>query len=404
MAKILAVNAGSSTLKFKLFSLPSGKVLTSGVAERIGDANNHAGDFIITDSQGVKHVTQHVMETHQAAVDLLLKGLIDHKILNSLEEIDGIGHRVVQGGKHFSDSHLVDEETFKIIESLVPLAPLHNPAHLIGIRAFQKALPNCPNVAVFDTAFHQTMDIVEKLYPIPYEDSIKYDIYKYGAHGTSHKYLSEVAKKKYFKNRKHTKIITMHIGSGASLSAIKDGVCIDTTMGLTPLAGIMMGTRTGDIDPSIMNYYCRCTGKTPDEVFEIYNKKSGLLGVSGISSDTRDIEDAIEKGDERAILATKMYISRIAKYVGQYFVELGGCDMLVCSAGVFENSPLFRQYLADYLRPALGVKLIDSVNQKCRKGVGGIISTKDSKIKVAVIPTDEELMIAKDTQRIANIK
>lgn len=400
MKKIMAVNAGSSTLKFKLFEMPTGKILTSGIAERIGQ---DMGRFTIADKQGVKHSIDIKLEDHAKAVDLLLNGLIQHGILKDLSEINGIGHRIVQGGKYFNDSHIVDEETENIIEQLIPLAPLHNAAHLVGIRAFKQALPNCPNVAVFDTAFHTTMDLCEKLYPIPYEDSIKYDIYKYGAHGTSHKYLSQVAISIYLNNRKDTRIISMHIGSGCSLCAIKDGKCIDTSMGLTPLAGVMMSTRTGDIDPSIMTYYMKRSGKSAEEIYDIYNKKSGLLGVSGISLDTRDLEKGMEEGNERAKLATDMFISRIAKYVGSYFVELGHVDMLIFSAGVFENSSLYRKLLVDYLKEPLGLELDEKLNEETIKGKGGLISTKNSKIPMAVIPTDEELMIALDTLRIANL-
>lgn len=398
--KIMCVNAGSSTVKFKLFLMPEGKVLTSGIAERIGQ---QIGRFSIVDKNGVKQTKDVPLPNHEVAVDMLLKGLIEYGILKDLKEITGIGHRIVQGGKYFSDSHIVDEKTEQIIEDLIPLAPLHNAAHLVGIRAFKKALPDVPEVVVFDTAFHQTMELGEKLYPIPYEDSIKYDIYKYGAHGTSHKYLSQVAIKEYLNNKEDSRIITMHIGSGCSLCAIKDGKCIDTSMGLTPLAGVMMSTRTGDIDPSIMTYYMKKSGKTAEEIYQIYNKQSGLLGVSGVSLDTRDLEKGMEEGNERCILATNMFISRIAKYVGSYFVELGRVDMLVFSAGVFENSSLYRKLLVDYLKEALGLELDEEQNEKCIRGVGGLISTKNSKIPMAVIPTDEEYMIAQDTIRIAKL-
>lgn len=398
----MSVNAGSSTLKFKLFEMPSQKVLTSGIAERIGQPS---GCFKIKDLNGETHSMELPIENHSKAVDLLLKGLIEHHIIKDLHEIAGIGHRVVQGGKYFSDSHIVDAETEARIEELIPLAPLHNAAHLVGIRAFKEALPNCPNVVVFDTAFHQTMALSEKLYPIPYEDSVNYDIYKYGAHGTSHKYLSQKAINTYLKGKKHTNIITMHIGSGASLCAIKDGKCVDTSMGLTPLAGIMMSTRCGDVDPSIMTYYMKKSGKTAEEIYDIYNKKSGLLGVSGISPDTRDIEKAIlVDHNERAELACQMYTSRIAKYVGQYFVELGHVDMLVFSAGVYENSPYFRKRLVEYLAEPLGLELDEEANNKAYGGKEVVISTPKSKIPMVVIPTDEELMICLDTVRIANIK
>ena len=283
------------------------------------------------------------------------------------------------------------------------LDPLHAEAHLTCFNAFKKALPKVGEVAVFDTAFHQTMKPEEYMYAVPYDYYEKYSVRKYGAHGTSHKYLSEVVDEEYLADKAHKNVITLHIGSGASVSAVKDGKCIATSMGLTPLAGVMMGTRTGDIDPSVMPYLCTCTGKDAQEIYDIFNHKSGLLGISGISNDTRDVEDAYNKGDEKSHLAIDMYTTKIAEYIMMYYGKLGSCDMIVCSAGVFENAPLYRKLTFDKVSEALGIKIDENLNEVTRLGKEGIISAPESKIPVLVLPTDEELMIALDTARLLKL-
>lgn len=412
--KIMCVNAGSSSLKFKLYEMDDSAsqetklrdkakhltVLTSGIVERIGHED---GIFTIKKPGGFKHTDVLPVKNHDEAVKLLLNGLIEYGIIKDLDEINGVGNRVVQGGKYFSDSALFDEDTYKKIEELVPLDPLHAEAHLTCFNAFKKALPKVGEVAVFDTAFHQTMKPEEYMYAVPYEYYEKYSVRKYGAHGTSHKYLSEVVDEEYLADKDHKNVITLHIGSGASVSAVKDGKCIATSMGLTPLAGVMMGTRTGDIDPSVMPYLCTCTGKDAQEIYDIFNHKSGLLGISGISNDTRDVEDAYNKGDEKSHLAIDMYTTKIAEYIMMYYGKLGSCDMIVCSAGVFENAPLYRKLTFDKVSEALGIKIDENLNEVTRLGKEGIISAPDSKIPVLVLPTDEELMIALDTARLLKL-
>lgn len=391
MSKVIAVNAGSSSLKFKLYEMPEEKVICSGLLERIGLEN---GDFVfkMNDQTFKKDV---ILKDHEIAVKYLVESLLEHKCVESLDEIKGIGHRVVQGGHYFKDSVIFDEEAEKLIESLIPLAPLHNKAHLVGYRAFKKILPNVKSVAVFDTAYHQTMEAEDYMYACSYEYYEKYMVRKYGAHGTSHKFLAQEAKK-YTTGKK---VITCHIGSGASICANYDGKCVSTSMGLTPLAGIMMGTRTGDIDASVMNYLITETGKTAEEIYQEFNKKSGLYGICGYS-DTRDVETAIENGNEKAILAYKMYARRITDYIGQYYARLGGCDLIVFSAGVGENSSTMRKNVSENLKEAFGIIIDDELNNKTVHGEFGIITKPESKIKVVVIPTDEEAMIARDIVRL----
>jgi len=391
MAKVMAVNAGSSSLKFKLYEMPEEKVLCSGNAERIGHEDAIFG--IKWNGESEKKILP--ILDHAKAVELVVQAMLEKGIVKDMNEIKAVGHRIVQGGKYFSHSELFTKDTEDKIESLIPLAPLHNKAHLVGFRAFKKILPDVTNVAVFDTAFHQTMEEEDYVFPIPYEFTEKYDCRRYGAHGTSHKYLSEVAVK-YIPEVKHSRIISCHIGSGASITAIKDGKCVATSMGLTPLGGIMMGTRTGDLDPSVMNYLCKCTGKNVEEMYQIFNKQSGFLGVSGVSNDSRDVLNACDEGNKRAILANKLFIRRIADYIGQYFVRLGGADIIVFSAGIGENSARTREEICDTIGEALGVKINKEFNATIR-GKEALLSTPDSKIKVAIIPTDEEVMIARDT-------
>ena len=394
MAKVMAVNAGSSSLKFKLYEMPEEKVICSGIAERIG----HDDGIFQIKYNGQNDKTIVPLPDHAVAVKLLLDALIEKGIIKSLDEIKATGHRIVQGGKYFSKSAEFNDETEAKIESLIPLAPLHNGAHWVGFRAFKKVLPGVPAAAVFDTAYHQTMIEEDYIFPIPYEYSEKYDIRRYGAHGTSHNYLA-IEGAKYVEGIKNPKIISCHLGSGASITAIKDGKCVATSMGLTPLGGIMMGTRTGDLDPSVFNYLVTCTGKSAEEIYQIMNKKSGYLGVSGISNDTRDVEAAAAKGDKRAILADRLFVRRIADYIGQYFVRLGGADLIIFSAGIGENSGPYRQKILDEIAPALGITYDKELNLPLR-GKEALISLPDSKIKVAVIPTDEEVMIARDAYEL----
>lgn len=395
---VMAVNAGSSSIKFKLYEIKNERVILSGIVDRIG----HIDAIFKMNFNGEERKAILPVKNHEIGVDLILEKLVEFKIVESIEEIQGVGHRIVQGGKYFQDSAVLNKDTEDKIEALIPLAPLHNAAHLVGFRAFKKALPKLGNVAVFDTAFHQTMEEQDFLYPIPYEYYQKHDIRRYGAHGTSHKYLAEEAAK-LMSEVKHPRVITCHIGSGSSLCAVNDGVCVATSMGLTPLGGVMMGTRTGDIDPSVMFFACQEEGKDVKEMYQIFNKKSGLLGISGVSNDTRDIEDAALKGNKRAILAQKMFARRVADFIGQYFVRLGGADMIVFSAGIGENAPIYRKLIVDQIKEALGVEIDEELNSKVR-GKLAVLSTPKSKIRVSVIPTDEELMILRDTVRLLNLK
>lgn len=398
MYKVMAVNCGSSSLKYKLYEMPEEKVLCSGNVERIG---LEMGIF------GIKFGDESIkkelpVKDHAVGAKLVLDALTEYGIVKDLAEIKCVGHRVVQGGKYFSKSAEFDEKNAGIIESLTPLDPLHAPAHITGWKAFNEALPGVPSIAVFDTAFHQTMEEQDYLFPIPYEMSEKYDCRRYGAHGTSHNYLADTAINHYFGGKKEgTSILSCHIGSGSSLCAIKDGKCIATTMGLTPLGGVMMGTRTGDMDPSVMDYLCSQSGKSVDEMYDIFNKKSGLLGVSGISSDTRDIEDAAKKGDKRALLSAQLFARRVADFIGQYYVRLGHVDMIIFSAGIGENSGYFRRLILKEVEEALGLEIDYELNEGLR-GKEAMLSKPNSKIKVIVLPTDEEVMIARDCMKRIN--
>ncbi len=396
MTKVMAVNAGSSSLKFQLFNMPSEEVLTSGIFERIG---LEEGIFTIK-YNGQKKTVNCPIPDHQVAVDMLLKALIEEGIVENLSDINAVGHRIVHGGEYFNDSAVVDADVENKVEELCELAPLHNPAHLIGYRAFRDALPGVGHVFTFDTAFHQTLAKENFLYPLPYEYYTDLKVRRYGAHGTSHKYVSEQAA--LMLDKEDTKVIVCHLGNGASLSAVKNGVCIDTSMGFTPLAGVMMGTRCGDVDPSIMPYLCDKLGKTPAEMLEIYNKKSGMLGISRISSDSRDIEDAYFAGNEDAIMTSELYANIVAKFVGSYYVELGGCDAIAFTAGLGENAAYIRSLIVEKLEAAFNVKLDEELNGK-RGSDNRVISTEDSSIKVMVIPTNEEVMIARDTVRLLGL-
>ena len=386
--KILSINAGSSSLKYTLFEMPEEKVLVSGVFERIGMDKSMYSIKI----NGEKREIEAELKDHKKAFEILIEELIKNNIVESLDEIKGIGHRVAHGGSYFDKTVVVDEDVIGKIEELIALAPLHNGPAVTGIRAAQAVCPNAVNTVVFDTAFHQTMEEENYLYAVPYEWCEDYKIRRYGMHGTSHKYVASYANK--LLGRMDTKLITCHIGNGASISAVKDGKCINTSMGLTPNAGLIMGTRCGDIDASIVPYIMKQLKLKPDEVDTILNKKSGLLGISGVSSDSRDIEDGIYNGNERCILAQKMYVRRIIDYIAKYYVELEGCDAIIFTAGVGENSIHTRKEVINGLK-VLGVKLDEKAND-CRGKVQKI-SADDSSIPVYVIPTNEELMIARDT-------
>ena len=398
MTKIMAVNAGSSSLKFQLFQMPSEEVITSGIVERIG---MDEGIFTIK-YNGEKKTMKCPISNHQEAVEMLLKALVDEGIVKRLDEINAVGHRIVHGGEYFNDSAIVDDDVIKKVEELCELAPLHNPAHLIGYHAFHGALPHIQHVFTFDTAFHQTLDKERYLYPLPMEFYTDLKVRKYGAHGTSHKYVSQQVQD-MLGNPSESRIIVCHLGNGASISAILNGECIDTSMGFTPLAGVMMGTRCGDVDPSIMPYLCKKLNKTPDEVLEIYNKKSGMLGISGISSDSRDIENALfNEGDDRALLTGLLYARIVSKYIGSYYAELGGCDAIAFTAGVGENAAYLRRIIIDDISRAFGVFLDEELNS-IRSDENRVISHQYSQIKVMVIPTNEEVMIARDTVRLLGL-
>ena len=385
--KIISINAGSSSLKFSLINMENENVIANGVFERIGIDGKYTIKF-----NGQKYEKEEQLNNHNDAVNILLKELINLKIVNTLDEIEGVGHRVVQGKDIFDKTVIVDDEVMKKLDSIKHFAPLHNPANMLGIEAFKKALPNVPNTVVFDTAFHQTMNKETYLYAVPYEWYEKYGIRKYGAHGTSHRYITETTAQ--ILNTDKFKLISCHIGNGASITAIKDEKCIDTSMGFTPLAGVMMGTRSGDIDPSLLPPVMENENKNIDEIINDLNKKSGVLGLSGISSDMRDLETAYNEGNERAILTMNKYVRRITDYIAQYYVLLNGADVIAFTAGVGENSPLIRKLVCDNLA-CLGVKIDEKKNNI--RGKQALIATPDSKIKVYVIPTDEELMIARDT-------
>lgn len=396
MSKVIAVNAGSSSLKFQLFEMDDETVITSGVVERIG-----LEDSIFTIKyNGEKDVKTLSIPTHKEAVALLLETLIEKNIVKSLEEIKGVGHRVVQGGSYFQGSAIIDDYVVEKIDELKSLAPLHNPAHLTGYYAFKEAIPNAGAVAVFDTAFHQTLEPRCFVYPIPYRFYEDHKIRKYGAHGTSHFYVSTKARE-LLGNPEHSKIIVAHLGAGGSLSAVKDGKCINTSMGFTPLAGIMMGTRSGDLDASVVDYLVNTLGIDMHEVIKILNKESGLLGISGVSSDFRDVQQAAEAGNERAKLALEIFFRRVIAYIGRYFIALGGCDAIAFTAGIGENSAYARKQILTLVSEALGIVIDDDANEN---GKGERLITKpESKIKVFVIPTNEELVIARDTKRLLNL-
>ncbi len=386
--KILSVNAGSSSLKFQLYEMPEEKVLISGVMERIGMENS----FYTIKLNGEKIKKDVDLKDHAAAFETLVKELEDNNVVRDLSEIKGVGHRIVQGGDYFDKSVIIDDEVLSKIDELSELAPLHNPAAVVGIKAAIKIFDSAVQTAVFDTAFHQTMPKENYLYALPMNLYHDYKVRRYGAHGTSHRYVSKRANE--ILGRQDTKLITCHIGNGASISAVLNGKCLNTSMGLTPNAGLIMGTRCGDIDASIIPYIMEKMSLTPKQVDEIINKKSGLLAISEKSSDSRDIEDGIASGDEKCILAQKMYVRRIVDYIAKYYVEMSGCDAIIFTAGIGEKAIDTRRDVINELG-VLGVYLDEEANNV--KGKEQLISTNDSKIACYIIPTDEELMIAKDT-------
>ena len=397
MSKIMAVNSGSSSLKFQLFDMPSEKVLTSGNVERIG---LEMGIFGIN-VNGEKITKEVPVPDHETAVKLLLDALIEYKIVANLNEIQAAGHRIVQGGPYFDKSVKVDEDVVNKVRELIDIAPLHNAAHLVCYEAFKKALPNIEHVFVFDTAFHQTMEPNSYLFPVPYEWYIDYKVRKYGAHGTSHKYVAEETAKLMNKDLKELNLITLHLGSGASISAIKGGKCINTSMGLSPLGGIMMGTRCGDIDPTVVYFMMKKLGCTPEEMETYLNKKSGMIGISGVSSDSRDVEAAMKEGNKRAELTYDLYANRVINVVGGYVMQLGHVDAMVFTAGLGEHAVIVREMVCKRLEEALGVKIDYELNKKTHSLQE--LSTPDSKVKVFVVPTNEELAIVKDTVNILGL-
>ncbi len=394
--KILCVNAGSSSLKFQVYEMPEEKVLISGYIEKIGQEDC----FWNIKINGEKIKSEKYLKDHTQAVQVLIDELLKNNVVSSLDEIKGVGHRVLHGGEKYSDSVLITDEVIKDIENLTKLGPLHHPGNLAGIRAMKKALPNVPNVAVFDTAFHQTMPKHNYIYPVPYEWYTKYGVRKYGFHGTSHKYITSEMKKRL--NKEDVNLIICHVGSGASIACVKDGKCYDTTMGLTPLDGLMMGTRSGSIDPSILKFVMQESGKNIDEITDDLNKNSGFAGIAGIA-DCRDVEKLASEDNENAILALRMYADRIAKYIADYYIELEGkVDSIVFTAGVLENGSEMRKMIIDRLSP-LGITLNEEMNDKIasfKEIHEGIITDPYSKINVMVLPTDEEVMIVKDTFNI----
>ena len=399
--KILVINAGSSSLKYQLMDPDTQEVLAKGLCERIGIDGKFTYKPQIAGKQRIDAVDV-PMPTHGEAIQAVLKALIDPEngVVGSMDEIDAVGHRVLHGGKAFTASCLVDDACIAAIEKCIPLGPLHNPANLMGIRACQAAMPGKPQVAVFDTAFHMTMPPKAYIYAIPYEYYEKDDVRRYGFHGTSHRYVSARAIE-LLGNPEHSRIICCHLGNGSSLSAVVDGKCVDTSMGLGPLAGFPMGTRSGDIDATIMEYLMGRYGYDIKEMLNILNKKSGVLGISGVSSDFRDIEAAADEGNERAALALDKFNYEVRKFIGAYAAAMGGVDAIVFTAGVGENSAANRMAIASGLE-FMGVKMDPEANKV--RGKEAVISAPDSKVKVLLIPTDEELMIARDTRDIVSGK
>jgi acetate kinase len=392
MRKTLVINSGSSSLKFKLFTMPNFDVDCEGIIDRIGiDKSSIKVEF---GDDEVKKETE--IKNHEQGIALLLEILEENNLISNKEEITKVGHRVVQGGEVFKESSLIDDEKLESIYDLARLAPLHNVPNADGIKVFKKLLPHAQNVAVFDTEFHQTMPATSYMYAVPYTWYKEHNVRRYGMHGTSHKFIAN--KVAEFENNKNLKIINCHLGNGASLCAIESGKCIQTSMGLTPLAGIMMGTRSGDIDPSILEYISKQTGKNLEEITSILNKESGMLGLSQISSDFRDVEAEYLAGNEMAIMAFDVYITRIVETIGSYFMRLGGVDVISFTGGIGENSDLVRGKVIDGVS-ALGIKVNVEINGNRKLAKNNIISTEDSKVKAWVITTDEEYQIALEAEK-----
>ncbi|WP_214734665.1 acetate kinase [Exiguobacterium sp. s154] len=398
MTKIMAVNAGSSSLKFQLLEMPTEELLAVGLVERVGKED---AIFTIKYGEGQKFNVVTPLHTHKEAVELTLEKLIELDIIQSFDEISGVGHRVLHGKELYADSVVIDDEVMKNIESFTELGPLHIPPNLTGIRAFQAILPNVPQVAVFDTAFHQSMPEENFLYSLPYEYYTEHGVRKYGFHGTSHKYVTQRAAELLGRPLEDLRLISCHLGSGASIAAVAGGRSIDTTMGFTPLEGITMGTRSGSLDPALIPFLMQKTGKSAEDVLNVMNKESGVYGLSGISSDLRDIEQAAAEGNHRAEVSLKIFSNRIHGYIGQYAAEMNGVDAIIFTAGVGENSDVIRERILRGLE-FMGVYWDPSLNNGAR-GKELFINYPHSPVKVIIIPTNEELVIARDTVRIANL-
>lgn len=396
---ILVINCGSSSLKYQLINTDTEAVLAAGICDRIGISG---GQFTYKPQGGEKSIQNTEMKDHEVAIKLVLEALTNPKtgIISSLDEIKAVGHRIVHGGEHFTHSAIITDEVISHIKECADLAPLHNPAHLLGIRACQALMSSTPMVAVFDTAFHQTMPPKAFIYGLPYEYYEKYKVRRYGFHGTSHSYVSKRTAEFLKIPLENSKIITCHLGNGSSICAIENGKSIDTSMGLTPLEGLVMGTRSGDLDPAVIDYIAQKENLSTKEIMNILNKKSGVLGISGLSSDFRDLLAADENGDLKARFAREVFAYRVAKYIGSYTAALTGVDAIAFCAGVGENAKFIRGKIVSHLQ-FLGITLDEEANL-ATVGVEGIISTPDSKVKVCVIPTNEELMIARDTKALVS--
>ena len=389
---VLVINCGSSSLKYQLIDSESEKVLAKGLCERIGID----GRLTYQKAGLDKEITEAPMPTHKEAIKMVLDALTNDKTgaIKSLDEVGAVGHRMVHGGEKFTCSAVIDDEMIKAVESCNDLAPLHNPANLIGVNACKELMPNVPMVGVFDTAFHQTMPKKAYLYGLPYEYYEKYGVRRYGFHGTSHSFVSKETAKFLGLDLENSKIIVAHLGNGASISAVKNGKCVDTSMGLTPLAGLVMGTRCGDIDPAIMEYIAKKEDLDIAGVMNVLNKKSGVQGISGVSSDFRDLEDGMAAGNERCADAIEVFCYNVAKFIGAYAAAMNGVDAIAFTAGICDNGPIVREKVLEYLG-YLGAELDPEANQK--RGDNNVISTPDSKVKVCVVPTNEELAICRDT-------
>ena len=394
---VLVINAGSSSLKYQYIDMTNETVLAKGLCDRIGIE----GSFIKHtpgDKDAVK--VEQVMKDHQDAIELVIKMLTDaeHGVISDMKEIEAVGHRMVHGGEKFSESTIITDEVMKAFEECIPLAPLHNPANIIGVKACQKLMPGTPMVAVFDTAFHQSMPQKEYMYGIPYEYYEKYAVRRYGFHGTSHRYVANRAAELYGKPIEDLKIITCHMGNGSSISAVKGGKSIATSMGLTPLAGVLMGTRSGDLDPAVVTFLMEKEGLSVEEIDKILNKKSGVLGISGVSSDFRDLAEAADAGNERAQLALDMFYYQVRKLIGSYAAVMGGVDLIVFTGGIGENNDTGRAVICSDFE-YLGLKFDAAANEGVR-GEEKVISTADSKVCAMIVPTNEELAIARDTKAL----